>query len=134
MESDPRQLRRMEHGQANISVDSLLKLAAALELSVVHLWADELPEVPAPKARPPRRPRRPTRTPTELLSARVVELREQQGLTQRDLSDRSGMSLSLVRGIENGRNSPTLRSLEGLARALGVEVVGLLSPPARDGG
>ncbi len=124
----------MDRGETNISVDSMLKLAAALELSLVHLWADELPLVPpsrvVPAPRPPRRPRHAARTPTEVLATRVVELRSEQGLTQRELAARAELSLSLVRGIENGRNSPTLRSLEGLAHALGVEVVDLLTPPA----
>lgn len=47
-------------------------------------------------------------------------------MTQRELSERSGLSLSLVRGIENGRNSPTLRSLEAVAGALGVKLGDLL--------
>jgi transcriptional regulator with XRE-family HTH domain len=129
METDPRQLRRIERGETNISVDSMLKLASALHLGLPHLWSEEFPPAPPPRVpheAPPRKPRRTSRTPSERLAERVVALRQQRGMTQRDLSARSGLSLSLVRGIENGRNSPTLRSLEGLARALGVEVVSLL--------
>ena len=120
METDPRNLRRIERGQTNLSADSLLRLAAALEVQLVHLWVDELPPVPTPREPPARRPRRPQkgppRTPSAVLAERVISLRDRDGLTQQQLATRSGVSVSLVRGIENGRNSPTLRSLEHLAR------------------
>jgi transcriptional regulator with XRE-family HTH domain len=133
-ETDPRQLRRIQRGEANISVDALLKLAAGLELEVVHLLVDELPPVPVPQPRPPRRPRGarpgPPRSPSGQLAEKLVALRDRDRLTQKDLALQSGVSLSLVRGIETGRNSPTLRSLERIAKALRVEVVELLGGKA----
>ncbi len=130
MEKDARQVRLIESGGGNLTLDSLLKLASALDLPFPWLWADELPPVPPPRPRPPRRTRGkrkgPPRTPSEVLAQAVITLRDQEGLTQKALARKSGVSLSLVLGIESGRNSPTLRSLERVARALGVQVVELL--------
>lgn len=62
------------------------------------------------------------------VGARVRQLREARGLSREQLGVYAGTSASTVRNIEDGRKSPTLRSLEGIAQALGVNVTTLLKP------
>ena len=130
METDPRQARRIERGEANLGVDSLLKLSGALGVPLAQLFAFQLPP-PAPPilGEPPPLRRSPLRL-AQALAQEVVRLRLKAGLTQQDLARRSGASLSLVRGVENARNSPTLRSLEAIADALDVELADLLTSSA----
>ncbi|HEY1099048.1 MAG TPA: shikimate kinase, partial [Myxococcota bacterium] len=73
-----------------------------------------------------------TTTLTARLARRVRALRAQRGITVRELSAASGLSPRLLALVEAGQANPTLSSLEELARALGVDVVGLLS--GDDGG
>ena len=50
------------------------------------------------------------------------DTRARQGLTQKDLAERAGMSRSYLCDIERGRGaSPSVSTLDHLARALGVE-------------
>lgn len=53
---------------------------------------------------------------------RVQAVREQLGLSKAKLSKISGVSLSFINYIEAGQKSPTLRTLEKLAKAMGVSV------------
>jgi len=46
-------------------------------------------------------------------------------LSQEDLAERAGMDRTYVSGIERGTRNPTLKVLHRLAKALGVELVGL---------
>ena len=57
---------------------------------------------------------------------RVQVVREQQGLSKSELSRKSGVALSFINYIEAGQKSPTLRTLEKLALAMGVSVTELL--------
>lgn len=52
--------------------------------------------------------------------SRLREIREQKGLTKVELSRRSGVALSYIHSIENDEKSPTVRTLNKLALALGV--------------
>jgi tetratricopeptide (TPR) repeat protein/DNA-binding SARP family transcriptional activator/DNA-binding XRE family transcriptional regulator len=56
------------------------------------------------------------------LGAIVREFRRAAGLTQRQLADRSGLSVAAVRDLEQGRRyRPRPGSLDALARALGLD-------------
>ncbi|GAA4010975.1 hypothetical protein GCM10022247_36600 [Allokutzneria multivorans] len=56
---------------------------------------------------------------SEQLAAAVRRLRKRAGLTQEALAERSGISVSTIRGIETGkRGNPQLASVRMLARAL----------------
>src|SRR5580693_10058371 len=56
------------------------------------------------------------------LGALVREHRRAAGLTQRQLANRSGLSVAAVRDLEQGRSRrPRAGSLAGLARALGLD-------------
>jgi transcriptional regulator with XRE-family HTH domain len=56
------------------------------------------------------------------VGARLRRVREHAGLTQQQLADRCGIRQSAISAIENGHRSPTIRQIEGLFRALGLDV------------
>jgi transcriptional regulator with XRE-family HTH domain len=65
------------------------------------------------------------------------QTRASQGLTQKDLAERAGLSRSYLCDIERGRGaSPSVTTLDQLARALGIErsevlrAAGVLERPA----
>lgn len=53
---------------------------------------------------------------------RIRILREQRGLSLRELAERCGLSLNAISKIERGENSPTVASLHLLASALKVPI------------
>lgn len=50
----------------------------------------------------------------------VRRLREELGLTQEQLAERSGLSSIYIGTIENGRRDPSLSTVYGLAKGLGL--------------
>lgn len=50
----------------------------------------------------------------------VKVLRGRKGLTQERLAARGGLRQALVSDVEQGRQSPSLRTLQGLAHGLGL--------------
>lgn len=54
------------------------------------------------------------------LSKRLVWLREQRSLSQRDLAERTGLSYGYISHIESGFRQPTLKTIRLLAAALNV--------------
>lgn len=78
-----------------------------------------------------------TRTTGSLLGEWLRHARKEQGLSQRALADRSGLSRSYVCDIERGRGAePSLTTLDKLAAALGasradlMRAAGLIDPTA----
>jgi transcriptional regulator with XRE-family HTH domain len=63
-------------------------------------------------------------------SDRVRELRARAGLTQDQLAERAGLSVTMVQGIERASDggNPRLTTLWALAAALGVDAADLLAP------
>ncbi len=61
-----------------------------------------------------------------VLAARVRRLREEQMLSQVDLSRQVGLHKTAIAHIEAGRRAPSLGRLVALARALGVSTDHLL--------
>lgn len=57
----------------------------------------------------------------------IYALREQHGLTQRELADRIGVTDKAVSKWETGRGVPDIALVEPLARTLGVSVAELLT-------
>jgi len=66
------------------------------------------------------------------LGQRMRELRLAKGLTQADMAER-GLSYKYYQKIEAGRVNLTLKTLEKLAAALGIEVSDLFRFPCRQG-
>ncbi|MEY9840331.1 helix-turn-helix domain-containing protein [Streptacidiphilus sp. EB103A] len=61
-------------------------------------------------------------TRTESLALLLKVLREQVGMTQEELAERSGLSIRAISDLERGRTvAPHRRSIELLAEALGIE-------------
>ncbi|MBO9494780.1 helix-turn-helix transcriptional regulator [Thalassotalea sp. G20_0] len=53
---------------------------------------------------------------------RLRELRQEQCLTQEELSHRAGLNRTYIGDIERGEKNLTLASIEKLARVLGVKI------------
>lgn len=67
---------------------------------------------------------------TEHLGDRIARLRRLADLTQDGLSERSGVSVDVIRKLEQHRkHSARLPTLHSLAKGLGVELTGLLGDP-----
>jgi len=58
----------------------------------------------------------------EALSAQARSLRQDQGLTQEEVAERSGLSVDYVEKIERGTTSPTVETVRQLAQGLGVRI------------
>ena len=56
------------------------------------------------------------------IGTRIIQLRNQEGLTQQELSDRSGLAASYLSRIENRHLEPRPNTLRKIALALGVPV------------
>lgn len=58
----------------------------------------------------------------KMLRMQLTNIRKSKHITQKQLSEMSGLSESCISNIENGeQSSPTLRSLIRYATALGIE-------------
>jgi transcriptional regulator with XRE-family HTH domain len=66
------------------------------------------------------------------LAEAVKKIRKDQGLTQAEVGKRSGLTVSYVSRIENGRIQPTTATLEKLALALGVPLSQVFSVPVQN--
>ncbi len=60
----------------------------------------------------------------------LLRARRQVGLSQEQLAFRAGVTRNYVGGLERGEKSPTLRTLDKLAEALGVSPLDLLRDPS----
>jgi len=59
----------------------------------------------------------------------LLRVRRRAGLSQEQLAFRAGVTRNYVGGLERGEKSPTLRTLDKLADALGVSPLDLLRAP-----
>ncbi len=64
----------------------------------------------------------------QLVGRNVRKARLTQGLTQEELSYRSGFSQQYLSDLERGLRNPTIITLYELAKALGTDHVRLVSP------
>jgi len=74
------------------------------------------------------RPRRPRSAP-ELLpafAAVVRDLRLEQDMSQQELALAVGVHATVISRVENGRGSPSLATIEALAKAFGIQPSELL--------
>lgn len=140
---DLRQVQRLERGDGNPTLESLLRVAAAMALTPAQLFASiELalasdaqrpPAPPPPDARPEAKPPASRRPRSKPAMARIAEALRQRRraleLSQHDLAARAGLSRSKVQSIESTRHAATLDTLDALAHALECDVVDLLQHP-----
>jgi uncharacterized cupin superfamily protein/DNA-binding Xre family transcriptional regulator len=54
---------------------------------------------------------------------KIRELRNQKGFSLREIADRSGLNINTLSMVENGKSSPSVSTLQQLARALDVSIV-----------
>lgn len=66
----------------------------------------------------------------EWFAGRLRELREAAGLSQQDLSDKSGVKLGTLRDIEQGVSFPGWDKAIAIAKALKIDVGELAKRPA----
>ncbi|MBF6615441.1 MAG: helix-turn-helix transcriptional regulator [Candidimonas sp.] len=71
--------------------------------------------------------RKPSEEITATLSVNIKRLRSNQGLSQEQLADKSGLHRTYIGAVERGERNVSLSSLELIASALGVDVPTLLS-------
>ncbi len=71
---------------------------------------------------------RPPKNPIAVFPNRVRELREEQGLSQRALGERVGLTGAAIQRYETGDRQLDLRRAKVIARALDVHVAELLAP------
>lgn len=64
-----------------------------------------------------------------LVGARIRDLRSRQGLTLRDVADRTGVSVSMLSMLERGVATASVGTLVSVASALGVHMYDLFDHP-----
>ncbi len=52
----------------------------------------------------------------------VIEARKDTGLTQKELSERTGIAQADISKLENGNGNPSLRTLQRLAEGMGMRL------------
>ena len=53
---------------------------------------------------------------------KIREVREAKNISQEELSQKSGVSRSIISALENGMTNTTSKTLANIAKALGVSV------------
>lgn len=66
-------------------------------------------------------------TVPELLGRRIRYFRRSKGLTQKELAVKSNLHSKFIRGVEKGKEDPTLEDLGKISEALGVSMFELVS-------
>ncbi len=67
-----------------------------------------------------------------LLSLNIQRKRKEAGLTQMTLAERANIGFTYVAQIEQGKKLPTLKTLEGIGKALGTSLDVLVSEPGTE--
>lgn len=52
----------------------------------------------------------------------LIDARKRSGLTQKELSERTGIAQSDISKLENGDGNPSLKTLQRLAAGMGMQV------------
>lgn len=104
-------ISEIERGKTSPSLKTLDKLADALEISTSYFLQMET---------------------AFSLGEKIRRLREKQNLTQQQLADKVGVSLSLIGQIETDRAKPALDTLEKIAIVFGVSIVYFLLSDSED--
>ncbi|WGL59005.1 helix-turn-helix domain-containing protein [Pigmentibacter sp. JX0631] len=65
----------------------------------------------------------------QYIAVHMKNFRREYGLSQEQLSERSGVPRSTIASLERGEGNPTLQVLVGIAQGLGVQMSALLQKP-----
>lgn len=68
-----------------------------------------------------------SRAVVSAIGAEVRRLRRRQELSARDLAERAGISVAMLSRIETGAAAPSVPTLDGIARGLGVPIARLFA-------
>lgn len=126
---DPRHIQLLESGSSNPTLSTLVRVAKGLGTTLEGLVAGLTPaaeKVPSPPAATWVRDEEGGGLPT--CAQRVKIERLSRGWSQAELASRVGLSLGTIQGLELGKKSPTVRTLDGIAEVLGVQTWMLLVP------
>ncbi len=52
----------------------------------------------------------------------MIDARKESGMTQKELSERTGIAQSDISKLENGNANPSLKTLQRLARGMGMQL------------
>jgi len=63
------------------------------------------------------------------IGERIKQTRKKKGMTQKELAEKTGLSIGTVQGYEQGKYNPKRASIEKLVSALNVPVSDLLGEP-----
>lgn len=64
-------------------------------------------------------------TINEIFGKKVAEIRKLQNLSQEELAFRCGVHRTYIGAIERGEKSPTLNTIEKIAKGLNIEIINL---------
>lgn len=67
-----------------------------------------------------------------MLKERIKEQRKLAGLTQRQLAEKTGISLSAIEKYERGKLNPSYRNIQLIAGALNIDTCDLMPEPTLD--
>lgn len=62
------------------------------------------------------------------IGGRLKEIRQQKGLTQAELADRSELSKGFISQVENNRTCPTIATLSDILECLGTDLAEFFAP------
>ncbi len=132
---DVRHVQLIEAGTGNPTVATLVRVARGLGVGLDVLMGGK-PEGRSSGVSEAVSSYRPERTNTKeadlesdaIVAARVKSMRLAQDWSQAELAARSGLSQGAVQAVEARTKSPTLRTLDALASALGITTAALLAP------
>lgn len=71
-------------------------------------------------------------TINEIFGKKVAEIRRQQNLSQEELAFRCGVHRTYIGAIERGEKSPTLNTIEKIAKGLNIEIIDLWEAKTTD--
>lgn len=106
-----RQIASYESGETDPRLEEVERIAAYFSVSLDELFGRESAyEPPKPAA------------PLELsrLGERIRQQRERQGLSAKDMKERTGISPAYLSAIENGQRTPKLDTLVSILNALSM--------------
>lgn len=63
------------------------------------------------------------------IGKRLKKYRSQRGLSQKKLSNHTGISQSFISSIESNKQSPTITTLERICKAFGITIAEFFSKP-----
>ena len=111
----------LERGANSPSLPELELLAFYLGIPIAHFWSDEIvSQEPAPTENLETESLLALRHRT--IAAMLRQARNEKGLSQKELAQRTGISASRIRRYENGETPVPLPELEQLANTLGYQV------------